>query len=122
MGRCEMQHMVQPQFWPVCDVDELWAGEMRMVSIKDTQVLLLRTNDGVVRAVQSRCPHQDVLLADGDFDGCSLICSAHLWEFDADSGRSINPDDARLALYPVEERNGTIYVAIDGISPFHSHA
>lgn len=117
--------MSQPsllRFRPVCPADDLWAGEMQQYSVDDTTILLLRTNDGAVRAVQHICPHQDYPLNEGDFDGCSLICAAHLWEFDVQSGRSINPDDAKLALYPVEERDGTIYVAVDGIDPFHSHA
>lgn len=114
--------MAHPAFHPVCAVDDLWAGEMRVVSAGGRDVLLLRTDDGVVRAVQRICPHQDQLLDDGDFDGSTLVCGAHLWEFDARTGRSINPDDALLATYPVEERDGTIHVAVDGISPFHSHA
>ncbi len=117
-----MEQPVTSRFTAVCDADDLWAGEMRVVWVDDTQILLLRTNDDAVRAVQSRCPHQEVPLEEGDFDGCSLTCSAHLWEFDVDSGHSINPDDARLAQYPVEERDGLIYVSVDGVEPFHSHA
>lgn len=117
-----MEQPVALRFAPACQAEDLWVGEMRMVSVDGTQVLLLRTDGDTVRAVQSTCPHQAVLLVEGDFDGCSLICSAHLWEFDVDSGRSINPDDARLAQYPVEERDGTIYVSVDGVTPFHSHA
>jgi len=117
-----MDQPVATSFTAVCESADLWAGEMKMVSVEGTRVLLLRTDNGDVRAVQSRCPHQDVLLERGDFDGRSLVCSAHLWEFDADSGQSINPDDAALALYPVEERDGSIYVSVEGIRPFHSHA
>ncbi|MGD9526471.1 Rieske 2Fe-2S domain-containing protein [Pseudonocardia sp.] len=114
--------MAHPRFHPVCAVDDLWAGEMQPVSAGGTDVLLLRTDDGAVRAIQRICPHQDQPLDNGDFDGCTLTCGAHLWEFDVRTGRSINPDDALLAMYPVEERDGTIYVAVDGIRPFHSHA
>ncbi|GAA4555581.1 Rieske 2Fe-2S domain-containing protein [Pseudonocardia xishanensis] len=111
-----------PQFHEVCAADEIWAGEMKEFTVAGTPVVLLRIDDESVRAVQHICPHQDHPLREGDFDGCTLICGAHLWEFDVSTGRSINPDDAKLAMYPVEERDGSIYVAIDGIKTFHSHA
>ena len=36
---------------------------------------------------------------EGDFDGETLICARHLWEFDADTGCGINPDNARLTVF-----------------------
>lgn len=117
-----MSQSPPPRFHQVCSIDDLWAGEMQEFTVGGTTIVLLRTDDGDVRAVQYICPHQDFPLIAGEFDGCRLTCGAHLWEFDVGTGRSINPDDAKLALYPVEERDGFVFVAVDGIDPFHSHA
>ncbi|WP_103383419.1 Rieske 2Fe-2S domain-containing protein [Pseudonocardia dioxanivorans] len=117
-----MSQQPPPRFRQVCAADDLWAGEMKEFTVGGTTIVLLRTDDESIRAVQYVCPHQDYPLREGYFDGCTLTCAAHLWEFDAQTGRSINPDDAKLALYPVEERDGIVYVAVEGIDPYHSHA
>ncbi|MGD9990543.1 MAG: Rieske 2Fe-2S domain-containing protein [Dehalococcoidia bacterium] len=117
-----MSELPAPRFHRVCATDDLWAGEMKEFTVAGTTIVVLRTDDGSIRAVQYVCPHQDYPLRNGDFDGCTLTCGAHLWEFDVETGRSINPDDAKLAMYPVEERDEFVYVAVDGIDPYHSHA
>jgi len=55
-----------------------------------------------VRAYQNRCPHQAWALDEGDFDGATLTCVRHMWQFDAASGQGVNPDDCSLNGYPCE--------------------
>ncbi|SNR35888.1 Rieske 2Fe-2S domain-containing protein [Actinomadura mexicana] len=112
----------EPDFHEVCEGDDLWVGEMRLCSVAGVKVLLLRTDDGEVRALQSICPHQEHPLDNGEFDGTTLTCAAHLWEFDASSGHGVNPDDAELARYPVKVSDGNVLVSVKGIKPKYSHA
>jgi toluene monooxygenase system ferredoxin subunit len=79
-------------------LDELWEGDMTAVSVGGVPVLLVNV-DGEVRAYANRCPHQASALDEGDLDGETLTCAKHLWEFNAVTGRGINPDDARLVPY-----------------------
>ena len=52
-------------------------------------------------------------LDEGDLDGETLTCAKHLWEFNARTGRGINPDDAELTSYGCQVGDdGTIYVDI----------
>ncbi|MGE3288586.1 MAG: Rieske 2Fe-2S domain-containing protein [Pseudonocardia sp.] len=95
----------------VYDADELWEDDMAGVTVRDTPVLLLNSG-GDLRAYHNRCPHQAWPLEDGDFTDGVLTCSNHLWEFDARSGRGINPDDCALTAYPVKVENGRIWVAV----------
>jgi toluene monooxygenase system ferredoxin subunit len=82
-------------------IDDLWEGDMAPVDVQGTKVLLVNV-DGEVRAYQNRCPHQAWALDEGDFDGATLTCVRHMWQFDADSGQGVNPDDCSLNSYPCE--------------------
>ena len=92
-------------------LDDLWEGEMQGVVVDDTDVLLINV-DGRVHAFDDRCPHAATLLSEGTFEGNVLTCRAHLWQFDAVSGRGINPDNCSLAEYPVKIVEGSIFVQV----------
>ncbi|TCK27624.1 Rieske 2Fe-2S domain-containing protein [Pseudonocardia endophytica] len=91
--------------------DELWEGDMAPVVVNGVKVLLMNV-DGTVRAYQNRCPHQEWALDEGEFDEGKLICSRHLWEFDALTGAGVNPTDCALTSYPVKVEDGQILVSL----------
>jgi toluene monooxygenase system ferredoxin subunit len=94
------------------NVDDLWEGDMTAVLVDGEAVLLVNV-DGQVRAYSNRCPHQASALDEGDLDGDTLTCAKHLWEFNASTGRGINPDDAQLKSFGCRVgEDGTIYVDI----------
>lgn len=90
---------------------ELWEGDMTGVTVDGVSVLLMNV-DGEVRAYRNRCPHQDWALDEGEFEDGTLVCSRHLWEFDALSGKGVNPADCTLTAFPVKIEGGTIWVAV----------
>jgi len=94
------------------NLDDLWEGDMTAVMV-DGEAVLLVNIDGTVLAYSNRCPHQASALDEGDLVGETLTCSRHLWEFNALTGRGINPDDARLKSFGCQVGDdGTIYVDI----------
>ena len=97
------------RFVLVCSEDELWDGEIDAVDLPQGRVLLSRF-EGVYRAYQGRCPHQSVQLVEGTLDGARLTCRGHNWVFDLMTGEGVNPRRACLARYPVEVREGDVYV------------
>ncbi len=100
------------QWRETINLDELWEGDMTSVTVEGETVLLINVG-GQVRAYANTCPHQAGPLDEGDFDGESLICARHLWEFDADTGCGINPDNARLTVFGCRVGDdGTIWVDI----------
>lgn len=108
-------------FTKVCTVDDLWEGEMESFMVNGHDVLLVCAEGGAVKAFQGMCPHQDISLAEGKFDGEKIICRAHLWQFDACNGKGINPDDCALAEYPVKLDGDDILVETEGVSPLFAH-
>jgi nitrite reductase/ring-hydroxylating ferredoxin subunit len=65
---------------------------------------------GEIRALDGRCPHVGGPLAQGNFVDGRLICPWHAWEFDTASGESVFNPAVRLDRYPVEIRDGEIWV------------
>lgn len=106
-----MSETVTGHWHAAMDVDDLWEGEMDAVEIAGASVLLVNLG-GEVRAYRNRCPHQAWPLHEGDLDGDTLTCARHLWEFDAHTGRGINPDNSHLATYPCKVEDGTIFVEL----------
>jgi toluene monooxygenase system ferredoxin subunit len=88
---------------------DLWEGDFVGVEVAGTELIVVHHLNGNVQAFQGTCPHQEVLLEDGEWNEATgvLICRGHSWEFDLHTGAGINPDDCRLREYPVhidEER------------------
>ena len=105
-----------------CTLDDLWEGEMTEVEIGDHVIMLVWPEGGELRAYQGICPHQDIPLAEGKFDGRVVTCRAHHWTFDAGTGQGINPGNCRLAEYPVKVEGDDVLVAVDGVAPLFAQA
>ncbi|AEJ38835.1 Rieske (2Fe-2S) region [Sulfobacillus acidophilus TPY] len=84
----------------VCHQDDLWDGETRMVHVGGRPVLLVKM-EGRLMAFQGWCPHQAYSLEEAEFDGQTITCAAHLWQFDGMTGKGINPRHARLKTFRV---------------------
>ena len=106
----------------VCTLDDVWEGEMSgFTTANGTEILVAVLPGGEVRAVQSRCPHQEISLLQARLDKHVLICRAHLWQFDLRSGAGINPRDCALALYPTRIDGDDVLVDVTDIHPKYSH-
>lgn len=108
-------------FTKVCTVDDLWEGEMEAFEVNGHDIILVSAEGGEIKAFQGVCPHQDIALAEGSFDGKKLVCRAHLWQFDACTGKGINPSDCALAEYPVRLEGDDVYVKTEGVEPLFAH-
>jgi toluene monooxygenase system ferredoxin subunit len=94
-------------------IDDLWEGEMRGCEIAGTPVLLVNAS-GEVHAFVDRCAHQGVRLSEGRFEAGVLTCAAHGWQYDARTGRGINPASACLRVLDVRIEAGAIFVDAGG--------
>jgi 3-phenylpropionate/trans-cinnamate dioxygenase ferredoxin subunit len=73
----------------VCRLDELPAGEMRLVEADGRKIGVFHASDGELYAIEDRCSHDDGPLAEGEFDpgACTVECPRHGSLFDVRSGR-----------------------------------
>lgn len=80
--------------------------------VSGRRVLLVRIGAEVC-AYEDRCAHLGLPLSGGRLDGTTLVCPAHEWEYDARTGRGINPSTACLKAFPVKIEGDEILVDVE---------
>jgi len=100
------------EFWHNLEhMAQLETNGRAVAKIANQQIALFET-EGRLFAVNNRCPHEGYPLAEGSLqDGCRLACNWHGWTFDLSSGKALQGRD-RVRTYPVERRQGEIWVQI----------
>lgn len=101
-------------FKKVCDLDELWEGEMLGLTVGDEKVVLINVG-GSVKAFEDRCVHQNVKLSQGVLEGDILTCYAHHWQYNAKDGSGINPINTQLKTFALEVREDGVFVDVSQI-------
>lgn len=90
--------------------DELQINQLKLVHVGDQRIVLGRTENGWV-AFADRCTHRGGSLADGALICGTVQCPWHGSQFDTHDGAvKAGPAKESIAVYPVEERNGVVYL------------
>ena len=84
----------------VCSTDDIPANGMKGYDLAGKRVLIAQSGD-CYYAYQGLCPHQDVCLDEGFYDGTVLTCHQHLWQWDIRTGAPIGLAEAPLERYDV---------------------
>ncbi|WP_029920982.1 Rieske 2Fe-2S domain-containing protein [Nevskia soli] len=108
-------------FVKLCNVEDLWEGEMESFEVNGREILVVWPSGGEIVAFQAVCPHQDIPLVEGKFDGKTIICRAHQWMFDCRTGAGVNPSDCRLAKYPIKIEGDDVLVETEGVQSLFAH-
>ncbi len=94
----------------VCRIDDIPENGMRECRTEDGLKVLVANSAGDYFAYQANCPHQDVALCEGMYDGETLTCHQHLWQWKIRTGEPIGLAEAPLAFYDVQVADGAIYI------------
>lgn len=76
--------------------------------------VLVAQSGGEYFACQALCPHQDVALAEGLYDGTVLTCHQHLWQWNIRTGLPVGLAEAPLECFRVEVEGDSIYIVAPG--------
>ncbi|UZW57528.1 aromatic ring-hydroxylating dioxygenase subunit alpha [Sphingobium sp. JS3065] len=125
----ERSAIFQRSWQLVCLHDAVAApGACLPVTIGGAALILLRGDDGILRAFRNACPHRGARLVEETRDCVDeLQCPYHGWKFDTRGSLTDmpwfgQPSPLDPALYPlskvgIAEWRGLIFVAIDPIEP-----
>jgi len=97
----------------VCQTSDIPENGMKGYEVAGRRVLVAKAGDRYY-AYQGLCPHQEVCLDEGFFDGSVLTCHQHLWQWKIATGEPVGLAEAPLARYDVEVDNGALYVLETG--------
>ena len=96
---------------------DLAIGEVKTLRYFGRDLVLYRTEGGAARMMDAKCPHLGAHLGLGEVKGEGIECVMHRWVLDGQSGRPTHiphakriPPKAKATCWPVEERNGIIFV------------
>jgi 3-phenylpropionate/trans-cinnamate dioxygenase ferredoxin subunit len=101
--------------YDICPVDELPAGEKRLVEVDDLEIGVFNCN-GAYYAVEDRCSHDDGELVEGELDAeeCTIECPRHGSRFDLKTGNPVNlPAYVPIDTFSVTVDGGVIRVEVD---------
>lgn len=76
------------------------------------RIIALFNVDGEIYALDGVCPHAGGPLGKGTLNGAIATCPWHGWQFDVKTGRHCLTDAIRQPKFPVEIRDGEIYVEL----------
>lgn len=96
-------------------VEALAPGVLRRVVVAGRPVLLVRTEDGAVRACDAVCPHKYGPLEDGEVAGGLLACPMHTAAFDLATGAPAPGCEwaGRLSVFEVRVEGGAVQVRLE---------
>ncbi|MFN0096935.1 MAG: aromatic ring-hydroxylating oxygenase subunit alpha [Dehalococcoidia bacterium] len=104
-----------------CEMRE--PGQYQSLSVMGNPVLMVRGNDGVMRAFMNMCSHRGAIIAaEGCGEAKGFRCPYHAWSYDLE-GRlvsvfdnknfgDINRSEYGLTPLPCEERAGVVWVTL----------
>ena len=94
----------------VCKPDDVPENGMKAYDVENgLKILVARAGDDY-HAYPAICPHQEVCLDEGFYDGAILTCHQHLWQWDIKTGDPIGLAEERLEAYEVKVEDGELYV------------
>jgi 3-phenylpropionate/trans-cinnamate dioxygenase ferredoxin component len=86
-------------------------GTTRRVVVAGAEMLLCNAG-GTVYAIEDVCTHDGGPLDQGDLEGYCVVCPRHGATFDVRSGAPTMPAVVPVATFPVDVRDGDVYVEL----------
>lgn len=106
-------------YWYAVEFSSEIVDRPKALKILDRALVLFRTSDGKVRAMDDTCIHRGAALAKGSVVGDCIVCPYHGWHYQAD-GTCVKipsqlapgkiPSQAKMTTYPCCEKYGWIWL------------
>ena len=106
--------MIPDGFTRLCSTSDVAKGEVVAVELDGTPLAVVHCDDDTFKVAYDECSHEQIKLSEGEVDGCTLECWLHGSRFDLRTGEPSGPPASEaVPVYPVEVRDGDIYVTLE---------
>lgn len=95
---------------PICKASDIPANGMKGFDTPLGVNVLIANAGDTYYGYQRLCPHQDVCLDEGFFDGSTLTCHQHLWQWNIQTGEAVGLAEAPLEKFAIELEDGQLFV------------
>ncbi|WP_223589121.1 nitrite reductase small subunit NirD [Neobacillus bataviensis] len=85
----------------------------KTVTIGRKEIAVFKLENGKIHAIENRCPHKGGVLAEGIVSGEFVYCPLHDWKISVMDGRVQAPDVGCVQSYPVEIRDGQVFIFLN---------
>lgn len=93
--------------------DDFFPQIGRVAAIDGLEIAVFRTTDGHFYALENKSPHpKGGPLAEGIVSGHYLYDPLYDWKIDLATGEVQAPDQGQVAVYPVHETDGEVFIEL----------
>jgi nitrite reductase/ring-hydroxylating ferredoxin subunit len=101
-----------PEFVRVASASEVPPGEMKIVEVNETEVVLANI-DGKIVCFSNACTHHGGPMGEGMLEGDVVECPFHAGQFNAVTGEVVGPPpDEPLPTYEVQVDGDDVSVSV----------
>jgi toluene monooxygenase system ferredoxin subunit len=94
----------------VCRLEQCPRDGLKAFDVEGGGTILVASSGGRYYGFQALCPHMEVPLEEGFYDGAVITCHQHLWQWDVTSGEPLGPAEAPLQRFELVAEDGALYV------------
>lgn len=95
-------------------VEELENQTPKRFEINEDLTVALYECDGKFYAIHDLCSHDEASLAEGEVEGCEVICPLHGARFDIKTGKNLTLPAVRpVKSFPVLIEDGLVYILVE---------
>lgn len=95
----------------VGNADEIPDGKRKIIEVDGTSIGVFR-HKGEWIALHNSCLHRGGPVCEGKLEEDTITCPWHGYEYDVRDGKLLFDPSARLTEYPVEVRDGDVYIRV----------
>jgi nitrite reductase/ring-hydroxylating ferredoxin subunit len=106
-----MRTSLEPKVVMVGRAEDIPEGERKLVQVDDLSIGVFHHQDAWY-AVRNSCLHRGGPVATGSLEGDVLTCPWHGYKYNVTNGELLADPKAKLDMYPVEVRDGELYLRI----------
>jgi len=96
----------------IIEIEDVPLMGSRKVVVGDDEIVIFKTKDGSIFAVNNVCPHKQGKLSEGLVHDHMVTCPLHNWDIDLETGIVKDEDNSCTKKYETKIEEGVIYLAL----------